>query len=63
MSYDLSLDYLKFVVRWTYDSDLERAKISVENTVSCNLRTLFQTFLRFCERIMGGYLRKALLPS
>ena len=34
ISYDLSQDYLKFVVRSTYDSDLKRAKISLRNIVS-----------------------------
>jgi len=34
ISYDLSYDYRKFVVRSTYDSDLRRAKISLRNIVS-----------------------------
>ena len=34
ISYDLSYDYRKFVVRSTYDSDLQRAKISHTNIVS-----------------------------
>ena len=34
ISYDLSLGYLKFVVRWTYDSDFKRAEISPRNIVS-----------------------------
>jgi len=34
ISYNLSQDYLKFVVRSTYDSDLKRAKISFRNIVS-----------------------------
>jgi len=29
ISYDLSYDYLKFIVRSTYDSDLKRAEISL----------------------------------
>ena len=32
--YDLSLDYLKFIIRATYDSDSQHAKISVRNNVS-----------------------------
>jgi len=34
ISYDLSYDYLKFIVRSSYDSDLKRAKISLRNIVS-----------------------------
>jgi len=34
ISYDLSQDYRKFIVRSTYDSDLQRAKSSSGNTVS-----------------------------
>jgi len=34
ISYDLSQDYLKFVVRSTYDMELKRAKISFSNIVS-----------------------------
>jgi len=34
ISYDLSYDYLKFIVRSTYDSDLKRAEISLRNIVS-----------------------------
>ena len=34
ISYDLSYDYLKFVVRSTLDSDLQHAKISLRNIVS-----------------------------
>jgi len=34
ISYDLSHDYLKFIVRSTYDSDSRRAKISPRNIVS-----------------------------
>jgi len=34
ISYDLSQDYRKFIVRSTYDSDLQRAKSSHGNTVS-----------------------------
>ena len=34
ISYDLSQDYLKFIVRSTYDSDLHRVKISLMNIVS-----------------------------
>ena len=36
ISYDLSYDYLKFVVRSTWDSDLQHAKISLRNIVSYN---------------------------
>ena len=31
ISYDLSQDYLTFIVKSTYDGDLQRAKISVRN--------------------------------
>ena len=31
LSYDLSEDYPKFIVRWTYNSDLRRTKISMRN--------------------------------
>jgi len=31
ISYDLSHDYVNFIVRSTYDSDLQRAKISLGN--------------------------------
>ena len=34
ISYDLSYDYRKFIVRSTYDSDLKRAEISLRNIVS-----------------------------
>jgi len=34
ISYDLSYDYRKFIVRSTYDSDLKPAEISVRNIVS-----------------------------
>jgi len=34
ISYDLSLDYRKFIIRSTYDCDLKRAEISVRNIVS-----------------------------
>ena len=34
ISYDLSQDYRKFIVRFTYDSDLQRAKSSLGNIVS-----------------------------
>jgi len=34
ISYDLSYDYSKFIVRSTYDSDLKRAEISLRNIVS-----------------------------
>ena len=34
ISYDLSSDYLKVIVRWTYDIDLQRGKISDKNIVS-----------------------------
>jgi len=34
ISYDLSYHYRKFIVRPTYDSDLESAKISLRNIVS-----------------------------
>jgi len=34
ISYNLSYDYLKFIVRSTYDSDLQRAKIYLGNIVS-----------------------------
>jgi len=34
ISYDLSYDYRKFIVRSTYDSDLKRAEISLGNIVS-----------------------------
>ena len=34
ISYDLSEDYLKFIARLTYDSDLKRAKISHRNIES-----------------------------
>ena len=34
ISYDLSYDYRKFIVRLTYDSDLKRAEISLRNIVS-----------------------------
>jgi len=34
MSYDLSYDYRKFIVRSTYDSDLKRAEIFLRNIVS-----------------------------
>jgi len=33
ISYDLSYDYRKFIVRSTYDSDLKRAEISLRNIV------------------------------
>ena len=33
ISYDLSQDYRKFIVRSTYDSDLQRAKSSLGNIV------------------------------
>jgi len=34
ISYDLSYDYRKFIVRLTCDSDLKRAEISLRNIVS-----------------------------
>ena len=34
ISYDLSYDYRKFIVRSTYDSDLKRAEIFLRNIVS-----------------------------
>jgi len=34
ISYDLSYDYRKFIVRSTYDSDLKHAEISLRNIVS-----------------------------
>ena len=34
ISYDLSYDYRKFIVRSTYDSDLKSAKICFRNIVS-----------------------------
>jgi len=34
ISYDLSHDYLNLIVRSTYDSDLQRAKISLGNIVN-----------------------------
>jgi len=34
ISYDLSYDYRKFIVRSTYDSDLKHAEISLGNIVS-----------------------------
>jgi len=34
ISYDLSHDYLKFIVRSTYNNDLQRAKISLGNIIS-----------------------------
>jgi len=34
ISYDLSYDYRKFIVRSAYDSDLKRAEISLKNIVS-----------------------------
>jgi len=34
ISYDLSYDYVKFIVISTYDSDFQRAKISFRNIVS-----------------------------
>jgi len=34
ISYDLSYDYLKFIVRSTYDSDLQRAKTFLGNITS-----------------------------
>ena len=34
ISYDLSYDYRKFIVRSTYDSDLKRAEISPRNILS-----------------------------
>ena len=34
ISYDLSHDYLNFIVRSTYDSYLQRAKISHDNIVN-----------------------------
>ena len=34
ISYDLSQDYRMFIVRSTYDSDLQRAKSSLANIVS-----------------------------
>jgi len=34
ISYDLSYDYRKFIVRSTYDSDLKCAEISLRNIVS-----------------------------
>jgi len=33
ISYDLSQDYRKFIVRSTYDNDLQRAKSSLGNIV------------------------------
>ena len=34
ISYDLSYDYVKFIVISTYDSDFQRAKISFRNIVN-----------------------------
>ena len=34
ISYDLSQDYLEFIVRSFYDSDLQGAKISLRNIIS-----------------------------
>jgi len=34
ISYDLSYDYRKFIVRPTYDSDLKRAEISLRDIAS-----------------------------
>jgi len=39
-SYDLSEDYLKFVVRLTYYSDLKHAKISLRNNVGYFTKTV-----------------------
>jgi len=44
ISYDLSYDYRKFVVRSTYNSDLKRAEISLRNIVT-SLRTPSPTIL------------------
>jgi len=34
ISYDFSYDYLKFIVRLSYDSDLKHAMISFRNIIS-----------------------------
>ena len=34
ISYDLSYDYVKFIVRSTHDTDLKCAKISLRNIIS-----------------------------
>ena len=49
ISYDWSYDYLKFIVRSTYDSDLQHAKISLTNVLSKYIRKLSPTILRFCK--------------
>jgi len=48
ISYNLSQDYLNFIVMSTYGSDLRRANISLRNIVS-HLRTQSQTILRFLK--------------
>ena len=40
ISYDLSYDYLKFIVRSSYDSDLRRAKVSLRNVLSQYTNTI-----------------------
>jgi len=51
ISYDLSYNCVKFIERSTYDSDLQRAKISLGNIVS-KYTTLAPTILRFCKWII-----------
>ena len=44
ISYDLSYDYFKFIVRSTYDSDLKRAEISLRNIISYTV--VYEHYLR-----------------
>jgi len=44
ISYDLSYDYRKFIVRSTYDSDLQSTKISFWNMVSEFANTVSDDF-------------------
>ena len=61
ISYDLSQHYLKFIVRSTYDSDLERAKLFPIGISQVSLRTLSRR--RSYDFASESYPRKTLRHS
>ena len=58
ISYDLSQRYLEFVVRWTYDRDLKRAKIIISE--ECRKQIYEYYFRRSYNFASESYIRKAL---
>jgi len=61
ISYDLSYDYLEFIVRSTCDSDLQRAKISLGINISSFFCELY--FKRSYDIESESYRKKTLRPS